>query len=137
MMSEELKPCPFCGGKPKIKSLNRVIKLKPWDDSYRAWFRCDPVFTIVCGKCGELRTFGYAPLDYAVESWNMRVISNTRKSKLKTCPFCGGEGEVISAYGGKFAATCGKPGCMAYLFPFDTKEEAIAAWNRRADNERA
>ena len=136
-MTEKLKPCPFCGGRPKIKSLNRVIKSKPWDDTDHAWFRCDPVFTIVCGKCGEMRTFGYAPMDYAVERWNIRVISNTRKSKLKPCPFCGhapkvkhrDKGWYVKCMNSKcdFAPNTSKN--------FNSEAEAIAAWNRRANDE--
>lgn len=50
-----------------------------------------------------------------------------RVKKLKPCPFCGGEAELI--YWGNFnveCKVCGN-GCGVR----GTKEEAIAAWNRR------
>lgn len=57
---------------------------------------------------------------------------------LKPCPFCGGEAhikEVVSACETLYTAGCSDSECMGYetwlLKP--TKEEAIAAWNRRAE----
>lgn len=58
--------------------------------------------------------------------------------ELKPCPFCGGEAhvkEVVSACETLYTVGCSNPECMGYetwlLKP--TKEEAIAAWNRRAE----
>ena len=58
-------------------------------------------------------------------------------SGLKPCPFCGGEAhvkEVVSACETLYTVGCSDSECMGYetwlLKP--TKEEAIAAWNRRA-----
>lgn len=57
---------------------------------------------------------------------------------LKPCPFCGGEAhikEVVSACETLYTVGCSDSECMGYetwlLKP--TKEEAIAAWNRRSD----
>ena len=44
--------------------------------------------------------------------------------KLKKCPFCGGEAEI-------FWVICKE--CTAETKDFDTKEEAIEAWNRRVE----
>lgn len=44
-MSEELKPCPFCGGKSVIKAVNKNYGLTIW---------CQ------CNECGA-RTVGYCP----------------------------------------------------------------------------
>lgn len=44
-MSEELKPCPFCGGKSVIKAVNKNYGLTIW---------CQ------CNECGA-RTEGYCP----------------------------------------------------------------------------
>lgn len=71
-MSEELKPCPFCGGEAVIKAVNRNYGLTIW---------CQ------CLKC-DARTKGYcldtnnedATIDNiencknrALEQWNRRV----------------------------------------------------------------
>lgn len=57
---------------------------------------------------------------------------------LKPCPFCGGGAhikEVVSACETLYTVGCSDSECMGYetwlLKP--TKEEAIAAWNRRAE----
>ena len=54
-------------------------------------------------------------------------------AELKPCPFCGGEEfEVVSVYGEEYyvnclnCTTCGPGG--------ETYEEAIEAWNRRAED---
>ena len=59
-------------------------------------------------------------------------------SGLKPCPFCGGEAhvkEVVSACEMLYTVGCSDSECMGHetwlLKP--TKEEAIAAWNRRAE----
>ena len=51
--------------------------------------------------------------------------------KLKPCPFCGGEACIleICGYDMPFEVFCGCGGRVAY---YETKEEAIDAWNRRA-----
>ena len=47
--------------------------------------------------------------------------------ELKKCPFCGGEAEIA---GYKiFWVICKE--CTAETKSFDTREEAIEAWNRR------
>jgi len=61
-------------------------------------------------------------------------------SKLKPCPFCGGEAKVT---GGKecpdlpdkkpYSITC-ECGC-SFLYVADYEEEAIDIWNRRAESE--
>lgn len=49
--------------------------------------------------------------------------------ELKRCPFCGGEAKIE---GYKiFWATCKE--CTTETKVFDTKEEAIEAWNRRVE----
>lgn len=50
--------------------------------------------------------------------------------KVDNCPFCGGKSKVY-AYLGKFYAKCIK--CKTYSAPYDTPEEAAAAWNTRCE----
>ena len=56
--------------------------------------------------------------------------------KLKPCPFCGGEAELVKEHffgGDHYAGRCGN--CAATsTFEF-TKEEATAEWNRRTNSE--
>lgn len=55
-------------------------------------------------------------------------------AELKPCPFCGGEAEIISGFGGKYTVQCEKGGCMANIMWCPDKDSAIKAWNRRAEN---
>lgn len=52
------------------------------------------------------------------------------KTELKPCPFCGGKA-IINWLAGNTCITC--TGCMGAIFPasWQTKEEAVEAWNRR------
>ena len=57
--------------------------------------------------------------------------------ELKTCPFCGGEC-AVDKLGGGWSVECVSPTCEvrpygARMLP--SREEAITAWNRRADYE--
>ena len=62
--------------------------------------------------------------------------------KLKPCPFCGGEAVVVRAKSTSYfkrevpyKVKCGHCPCaLAYTF-FKSKEQAIAAWNRRANDD--
>lgn len=55
------------------------------------------------------------------------------KTELKPCPFCGGEAEVNMLLG-NYCITCKY--CMGAIAPapYQTKDEAIKAWNRRAND---
>lgn len=70
MNSPDLKPCPFCGGKPSVRFEDRP------DPPSRYW-----VFYVVCADCGA-RTkdyptgnfygMNYTP-DDAADAWNRRA----------------------------------------------------------------
>ena len=57
--------------------------------------------------------------------------------KLKPCPFCNGEGEIVKThlYGkvSGYFASCKKCGCQ--LKAYTSRQGAEKAWNRRVDNE--
>ena len=57
-MSEQLKPCPFCGG--KVKMVNGIIAR---------------TIVFICEKCGaDVMFFGAEKnKDKAVKAWNRRV----------------------------------------------------------------
>jgi Lar family restriction alleviation protein len=50
-------------------------------------------------------------------------------TELRKCPFCGGEAETYSYYFNEWYIGCRE--CSCDLGVFDTKEEAIEAWNKR------
>lgn len=57
--------------------------------------------------------------------------------ELKKCPFCGGEAEFIrSVYSRDWKVSCAMSR-TCYVIPstdfFETKEEAVIAWNRRVE----
>ena len=56
-------------------------------------------------------------------------------TELKPCPFCGDKEIVVSPTGfhGAYIAYCIQ--CHSNTGDYDTKEEAIAAWNRRVCDE--
>ena len=64
---------------------------------------------------------------------------------LKPCPFCGGTKSIICRTdydgGDAYAVSCRYSDCHGHIFTlghgyFSTKEQAIAAWNTRADADR-
>jgi Lar family restriction alleviation protein len=57
--------------------------------------------------------------------------------KLKPCPFCGGEPELKQDFDDKqISVCCDNETCVTICETFwhDTREEAIKAWNTRADD---
>jgi Lar family restriction alleviation protein len=56
-----------------------------------------------------------------------------KETELKPCPFCGCKNiNLIDYHGGIVFVQCDD--CCATFPHFDTKEEAINAWNRRAND---
>ena len=55
---------------------------------------------------------------------------------LKSCPFCGAEGDINYNYDKKFAPYCINEDCFLNErdHGFETEQEAIEAWNRRAND---
>ena len=60
-------------------------------------------------------------------------------AELKTCPFCGKEAEMrVQKHcpaGFDYTPRCSDPSCPGRITKkWNSKETAIYAWNRRADN---
>ena len=51
------------------------------------------------------------------------------EEKLLRCPFCGGEADTTLLGGHEFSVRCYE--CLAETDTYETRGEAIAAWNRR------
>lgn len=59
-------------------------------------------------------------------------MNNTLNNALKPCPFCGGQANVIEyLFHGLYGVKCQKCKAETYQF-YESEEEAIEAWNRRA-----
>ena len=54
-------------------------------------------------------------------------------AELKPCPFCGGKAEISLYLGNYGVACCECPGAVINC-RYQTKEEAIKAWNRRTSH---
>ena len=52
--------------------------------------------------------------------------------ELKPCPFCGGDAEITKWHEGYFVE-CKKQRCGGTIGAYKTEEEAIEAWNTRAE----
>ena len=56
-----------------------------------------------------------------------------KMAELKPCPFCGGKDlQVVNVYGEDYYVDCQT--CTTCGPSADTYEEAIEAWNRRAED---
>lgn len=71
-------------------------------------------------------------------------VSEQTEQGLKPCPFCGGEAKLqrfTSIYfstGHGYCVVCNTEDCQGNVEPanpYPLEEEAMEAWNRRADNE--
>lgn len=77
-LNVELKPCPFCGGKPEFKHKKRKVVLTfgnksgyPTEERY-----------IRCSKC-HARTRSVGKIDNAVNLWNLGNVYETQQEALK------------------------------------------------------
>lgn len=63
------------------------------------------------------------------------MVATMNETKLLPCPFCGCKNiNLVDCFGGIVFVQCDD--CRATFPHFDTQEEAINAWNRRATDER-
>lgn len=123
-MSEELLPCPFCGGEATFKSsvFNGEDKKS--------------LGNVHCLKCysstgGDLQIY-----EQSIKGWNTRPAASVEcggeRINLLPCPFCGGEVELIqvSRPAGIWEIHCFNDNCHAGCGQPD-KEAVIEAWNTR------
>lgn len=69
--NEQLRPCPFCGGKAHVND--------------HIYFEVPPTYGIVCGECGSMSRQFYDTMGEAVAAWN------TRKEDSDYCGYCGAD----------------------------------------------
>ena len=62
-MSEELKPCPFCGEKLRLQNNYYSGPL---------WKRINNSFRVECPKCNA-STYEFTTAEQAIEAWNRRA----------------------------------------------------------------
>ena len=112
-MTDELKPCPFCGGKAELITNQ---------DGNIAQVRCS-----VC------HAHNFWSIN-AIELWNKRTRKDT---SLLPCPVCGHKGKLRREYYEElhddfFCVQCSHCGLtsVAYIYPNSAK----SAWNRRPDD---
>ncbi len=107
-MAEDLKPCPKCGGKGKLKTL--------------VYYRV----TCSINEC-KFTTVSHDMQWEAIQDWNSMT------PDLKSCPFCGNDAVLHKDEKG-FAIGCSNDSCVIgktryYSMP----EQAVEAWNRRTN----
>lgn len=60
---------------------------------------------------------------------------SANKPKLKPCPFCGGEAEILQTVGHTFYAWCSD--CDTSTGHYFTEEDAATMWNHRVERDRS
>ena len=115
---DNLKPCPFCGREVATVEKTRL------DGEGRYYVYCPS-----CEARGSDAWCASVAIDRWNDVWNNKDIS---LPELKSCPFCGGKANAFIC-GSIFGVEC--ESCGTSSDGFDTKQEAVEAWNRRADDE--
>jgi len=122
VLSNELLPCPFCGG-----------------DAHLAWYYFrDKVNGEVVAECENLHCLsavcGSKTPEEAIARWNNRAKHNG----LKPCPFCGSVAVLDKFDNGEcdmYQVVCSNPKCGAETISSNKPEDVITIWNRRINEE--
>ena len=117
-MSEELKPCPFCGTVPRMQTTELTYGR--------------PCYFVDCEESGckaiACTANRYETALEAAEAWNARACDRVgAASGLKPCPFCGGEAKLLHVGAGRIVK-CGSCGASTSFAAENPSKE----WNRRA-----
>ncbi|MBR0251876.1 MAG: Lar family restriction alleviation protein [Synergistaceae bacterium] len=119
-MNIELIECPCCGGQGEVKTYSGK-------------------FYVECQVCGfstarpEYQVDGL-PREQIIRHWNNRPAPFGKKFpeiKLEYCPICGNRHKIFISSNLDFTYHVFCDFCYATSGRYDTKAEAIAAWNRR------
>ena len=97
-MTDELKPCPFCGSEGKLKVADGIL------DDYTMFYCYCPN-----GKCIAGGTDWFRSREEAIEAWNTRAERTVSKEELEStwrCPSCGHSFDSNEGWG-KYTACCG------------------------------
>ena len=107
-MTDELKPCPFCGAIPILDGEGEP-----------------PIVRVRCLKCNLATLWS----TNAVSIWNTR---KSRHNGLLPCPMCGKKAKLFKCENGFSYVRCSN--CFLMTQDYRDKEEAIGAWNRRINS---
>ena len=125
-----LKKCPKCG--PTIfEERGPMLKKVKSPEKYKF------CYIVQCQKC-KTKTDLFNREEDAVKDWNHKSIDGMRENEgmeLKPCPFCGGTRIEVYDYDYGITETIGVrcKDCGAHIENmFESDEEAVEAWNRRA-----
>ena len=112
---DELKPCPFCGGRASLDVM-------PHKGSEWAAAECT-----ACGASTDV----YKNAESAIESWNTRWGMN--EFELLPCPFCGNtEGFQVKTVWKTYRFVACRCKAAGPVMPDD--ETAVEAWNTRVES---
>lgn len=95
-MSEELKPCPFCGGECDVGTVRysaNMVKDQGWDQSTFYKVNC-----IICGA-NNLGLVGHKTPDAAVAHWNRRTPDAFKQGLLRAAEICQETEDAIGEFG--------------------------------------
>ena len=118
-----VEPCPECGAIP-----NKFTATQGENDYA-------PRLHIECPHCGWTSKDEHTNPSMVLSMWNKHVANRRTKEILKACPFCG-SGEVVATEERGYNShivMCNE--CLCRTDTYDSKEDAIEAWNRRPDKD--
>lgn len=118
-LSNELLPCPFCGGDAHLAVYARVKE--------QIVAECENLHCL-SAVCGSITP------EEAKARWNNRAKNNG----LKPCPFCGSIAVLDKFYNGEcdiYQVICSNPKCGAETISSNNPEDVKTIWNRRNNEE--